>query len=120
MKNSKLVIFLSCLFAATLTAPLVTAAPHGGGSRGGHSFASRPGMVMRGRSGMGAWAASAEAEPIGTEATWADATGTGGTAETGAVVIGMAATGTTGTAETGAVVIGVAATGATEPQLASS
>jgi hypothetical protein len=51
MKNSKVVIFLSCLFAATLTAPLVTAAAHGGGHgggfSGGHSFAGRPGMGMR-------------------------------------------------------------------------
>src|SRR5262249_20535375 len=39
------------------------------------------------------------------------ATGTTGAAETGAVVIGVAATGTTGVAETGAVIIGVAATG---------
>src|SRR5207253_1818072 len=50
MKNSKLVIFLSCFFAATLTAPLVTAAAHGSG---GHSFAGRPGMGMPGRPGMG-------------------------------------------------------------------
>jgi hypothetical protein len=54
MKNSKFVIFLSCLFAATLTAPLVTAAGHGGGrGSGGHSFAGRPGMGMVGRPGMG-------------------------------------------------------------------
>jgi Putative peptidoglycan binding domain len=53
MKNSKLVIFLSCLFAATFTAPLVTAAAHGGGFSGGHSFAGRPGMGMPGRPGMG-------------------------------------------------------------------
>jgi hypothetical protein len=60
MNNSKLVIFLSCLFAATLTAPLVTAAGHGGGFSGGHSFAgrpgmgpARPGMGMPGRSEMG-------------------------------------------------------------------
>jgi len=52
MKNSKLVIFLSCLFAATFTAPLVTAAAHGGGFSGGHSFAGRPGMGP-GRPGMG-------------------------------------------------------------------
>ena len=45
MNNSKVVIFLSCLFAATLTAPLVTAAVHGGG---------HPGMGMPGRPlGMG-------------------------------------------------------------------
>jgi Putative peptidoglycan binding domain len=53
MKNSKLVIFLSCLFAATFTAPVVTAAAHGGGFSGGHSFAGRPGMGMLGRPGMG-------------------------------------------------------------------
>jgi hypothetical protein len=56
MNNSKLVIFLSCLFAATLTAPLVKAAAHGGGHgggfSGGHSFAGRPGMGMPGRPGM--------------------------------------------------------------------
>jgi putative peptidoglycan binding protein len=57
MNNSKVVIFLGCLFAATLTAPLVTAAAHGGGHgggfSGGHSFAGRPGMGMPGRPGMG-------------------------------------------------------------------
>src|SRR5215469_5301692 len=53
MNNSKVVIFLSCLFAATLTAPLVTAAGHGGGFSGGHSFGGRPGMGMPGRPGMG-------------------------------------------------------------------
>ena len=53
MKNSILVIFLSCLVAATLTAPRVTAAVHGGGFSGGHSFAGRPGMGMPGRAGMG-------------------------------------------------------------------
>ena len=57
MNNSKVVIFLSCLFAATLTAPLVTAAGHGGGRgggfSGGHSFAGRPGIGMSGRPGMG-------------------------------------------------------------------
>src|SRR4029077_5430837 len=52
MNNSKVVIFMSCLFAATLTVPLVTAAGHGGFS-GGHSFDGRPGMGMRGRLGMG-------------------------------------------------------------------
>ena len=41
------------------------------------------------------------------------ATGTTGAAETGAVVIGVAETGTTGVAETGAVIIGVAAIGIT-------
>jgi hypothetical protein len=57
MNNSKVVIFLGCLFAATLTPPLVTAAAHGGGHgggfSGGHSFAGRPGMGMPGRPGMG-------------------------------------------------------------------
>ena len=53
MKNSKVVILLSCLFGATLTTPLVTAASHGGGFGGGHSFAGRPGMGMPGRPGMG-------------------------------------------------------------------
>ena len=53
MKNSKVVILLSCLFGATLTAPLVTAASHGGGFSGGHSFAGRPGMGMFGRPGIG-------------------------------------------------------------------
>jgi len=59
MNNSKVVIFLGCLFAATLSAPLVTAASHGGGGghgggfSGGHSFAGRPGMGMPGRPGMG-------------------------------------------------------------------
>jgi putative peptidoglycan binding protein len=52
MNNSKVVVFTSCLFAATLTDPLVTAAAHGGFS-GGHSFAGRPGMGMPGRPGMG-------------------------------------------------------------------
>jgi len=47
MNNSKVLIFLSCLFAATLTAPLVTASSF----NGGHSFAGHPGMV--GRPGMG-------------------------------------------------------------------
>jgi hypothetical protein len=57
MNNSKVVIFLGCLFAATLTPPLVTAAAHGGGHgggfSGGHSFAGRPAMGMPGRPGMG-------------------------------------------------------------------
>src|SRR5260370_13720824 len=53
MKNSKLVIFLSCLFAATFTAPLVTAAAHGGGFSGGHSFAGRPGIGVPCRPVMG-------------------------------------------------------------------
>src|SRR6516162_9172111 len=53
MNNSKVVIFLGCLFAAILTAPLVTAAAHGGGFSGGHSFAGGPGMGMHGGPGMG-------------------------------------------------------------------
>ena len=53
MNNSKVVIFLGCLFGATLTAPLVTAAGHGGGFSGGHSFGGRPGMGMPGRPEMG-------------------------------------------------------------------
>ena len=53
MKNLKLLIFLSCLVAATFASPLVRAAGHvGGGFSGGHSFAGRPGMGM-GRPGMG-------------------------------------------------------------------
>ena len=49
---------MGCVAAATLTAPLVTAAGrggggHGGGFSGGHSFAGRPGMGMLGRPGMG-------------------------------------------------------------------
>ena len=45
MNNSKLILFLSCLAALTLTAPLVTAAPRGGsGSHfsGGQHFGSMP------------------------------------------------------------------------------
>jgi putative peptidoglycan binding protein len=59
MNNSKVLISLGCFFAATLSAPLVTAAGHGGGGghgggfSGGHSFAGRPGMGMPGRPGMG-------------------------------------------------------------------
>jgi hypothetical protein len=55
MNTSKVVIFLSCLFATTLTAPLVTAAAHGGGHAGhpGMSMPARPGMGMPGRPGMG-------------------------------------------------------------------
>jgi hypothetical protein len=52
MKNSKVVILVSCLFGATLTAPLVRAASHSGGFSGGHSLAGRPGMGMPGRPGM--------------------------------------------------------------------
>src|ERR1051326_2065160 len=57
MNHSKLFLSLSCLLATTLSAPLVTAAPRGGG---GHSsmagragFAGRPGIS--GRPGMAAW-----------------------------------------------------------------
>ena len=53
MNNSKVLISLGCLFAATLSAPLVTAAAHGGGFSGGHSFAGGPGMGMHGGPGMG-------------------------------------------------------------------
>jgi len=45
MNNSKLVLFVICLFVLMFTAPLVTAAPRGGGAH----FASGP------RSGMGTW-----------------------------------------------------------------
>src|SRR6266516_2770657 len=40
MNNSKLIVFLSCLAALTLTAPLVTAAPRGGSGQfsGGNHF----------------------------------------------------------------------------------
>jgi len=55
MNNSKALIFSSCLFAATLTAPLVTAAVHGGSHAGhpGMGMPGRPGMGMPGRPGMG-------------------------------------------------------------------
>ena len=55
MNNSKLILFLSCLAALTLTAPLVRAAPRGSG--GGHHFASMParGGQTFARSGMGTW-----------------------------------------------------------------
>ena len=54
MNTSKVVIFLSCLFAATLTAPPVTAAGHGGAHSGGLGMGmpGRPGMGMPGRPGM--------------------------------------------------------------------
>src|SRR2546428_12395246 len=39
MNNSKLILFLSCLAALTLTASVVTAAPRGSG---GHNFGSMP------------------------------------------------------------------------------
>jgi Putative peptidoglycan binding domain len=50
MNCSKLVLSLSCLVGITLTSPLATAAPRGGGSHfsGGHNFVS-------GRPGMGSW-----------------------------------------------------------------
>jgi hypothetical protein len=52
MNNPKLILFLSCLAALTLTAPLATAAPRGGG---GHHFASMParGGQTFARSGAG-------------------------------------------------------------------
>jgi hypothetical protein len=44
MNNSKLIVFLSCLAALTLTAPLITAAPRGSSGQfsGGHRFGSMP------------------------------------------------------------------------------
>src|SRR6516165_7280278 len=51
MNNSKVLIFSSCLFAATLSAPLVTAGAHGG--HPGMGMAGHPGMGMPGRPGMG-------------------------------------------------------------------
>ena len=55
MNTSKVVIFLSWLFATILTAPLVLAAGHGGGHTGGLGMGmpGRPGMGMPGRPGMG-------------------------------------------------------------------
>jgi hypothetical protein len=52
MNHSKLILSLSCFVAVTLAAPLVTAAPRGGGGHfsGGRNFGS-----MAGRPGMGAW-----------------------------------------------------------------
>src|SRR6266852_3762333 len=52
MNNSKLILFLSCLAALTLTASVATAAPRGSG---GHNFASMParGGQTFARSGMG-------------------------------------------------------------------
>src|SRR5437870_3854036 len=46
MNNSKLLFFLACLVAVMLTAPVLTAAPRGGGGRGHHlsSMGTRPGM----------------------------------------------------------------------------
>ena len=52
MNHSKLLLSLSCFLAVTLTSPLATAAPRGGGGghfNGGRNFASP------GRPGMGAW-----------------------------------------------------------------
>ena len=60
MNNSKLLLLLSCLFAAILSAPILTAAPRGGGGfAGGRPGFSggRPGFnggQFAGR-GMGAW-----------------------------------------------------------------
>ena len=51
MNNSKRLFFLSCLFAAILTAPILTAAPRGGGG-GRPSFS---GGQFAGRGGMGNW-----------------------------------------------------------------
>src|SRR6266478_5235094 len=48
MNNSKLVLFVICLFVLMFTAPLVPAAPRGGG--GGHG-----GGHFAGRAGMGTW-----------------------------------------------------------------
>ena len=57
MNNSKVLIFSSCVFAATLTVPLATASAHGGGHAGnagmGMGMPGRPGMGMPGRPGMG-------------------------------------------------------------------
>ena len=52
MNNSKLVLFLSCLAALTLTASVATAAPRGSG---GHNFGSMParGGQTFSRGGMG-------------------------------------------------------------------
>src|SRR5438552_2342562 len=61
MNNSKLLLLLSCLFAAILTAPILTAAPRGGGFSGGRPGFSggRPGFSggqFAGRGGtMGNW-----------------------------------------------------------------
>jgi hypothetical protein len=54
MNHSKLVFSLSCFVAVTLAAPILTAAPRGGGGHGGghfgggRSFAGRPGMSAGG------------------------------------------------------------------------
>src|ERR1043166_9537372 len=51
MNNSKLLFVLGCVVAVMLTAPILSAAPRGGG--GGHQMmAGHPGMA--GRPGMGA------------------------------------------------------------------
>ena len=51
MNNPKSLLFLSCLVAVMLSAPILTAAPRGGGGfSGGHHFSSmgaRPGMGSR-------------------------------------------------------------------------
>jgi hypothetical protein len=55
MNNSKLVLSLSCFVAVTLAAPLVTAAPRGGGGHGsGHFSGGRHFASTPGRPGMGA------------------------------------------------------------------
>src|SRR5438477_551761 len=51
MNNSKLPFFLGCVAAVMLSAPVLMAAPRGGGH--GHFMGGRPGMA--GRPGMGAW-----------------------------------------------------------------
>src|SRR5438128_12672447 len=52
MNNSKLVLFLSCLTAATLAAPVVTAAGRGGGGGGGRGgFSGGHAGYSGGRSG---------------------------------------------------------------------
>ena len=58
MNNSKLILFLSCFAVLTLTSPLVTAAPRGGGGGqfgGGQHFGSMParGGQTFTRNGMG-------------------------------------------------------------------
>jgi hypothetical protein len=56
MNNSKLVLFVICLFVLMFTAPLVTAAPRGGGSSGHFGgMAGRPGMWGGQRFSGGNW-----------------------------------------------------------------